>query len=107
MTEIVLLLWLGDVADNVTFLAWCLLLAGLTAAVFVAMDDYGEPSRGLVWSAVLGTAILALVLAVMPSRQTIHLYAAARAVQVAGETELGREVSAALLRAVREVSPAK
>lgn len=43
----------------------------------------------------------------MPSRDTIHLYAAARAVQVVGETELGREVSAALLRAVREVSPAK
>ena len=108
MTEIVLLLWLGDVARNVTFLAGLLLVVGLTVAVFVALDDYGDkPSRGLVSSAVLGTAILALVLAVMPSRDTIHLYAAARAVQVVGETELGREVSAALLRAVREVAPAK
>ena len=110
MTEIVLLLWLGDVARNVTLLAWFLLLAGLTVgaciAVLVAGDGY-EPSRGLVSSTALSIAILALVLSVMPSRDTIHLYAAARAVQVVGETELGREVSAALLRAVREVAPAK
>ena len=112
MTEIVLLLWLGDVARNVTLLAWFLLLAGLTVgacmAGFVAVDDGGyAPSRGLVSSTALSIAILALVLSVMPSRDTIHLYAAARAVQVVGETELGREVSAALLRAVREVAPAK
>ena len=110
MTEIVLLLWLGDVARNVTFLVWFLLLTGLATgaciAAVVAGDGY-EPPRGLVSSAVLGTAILALVLAVMPSRDTIHLYAAARAVQIAETTELGSEVYAAPLRSLREVSPAK
>ena len=112
MTEIVLLLWLGDVARNVTLLAGLLLVVGLAAgawkAVLVAVDDEGyAPPRGLVSSAVLSIAILALVLSVMPSRRTIHLYAAARAVQIAETTELGSEVYAALLRALREVSPAK
>ena len=110
MTEIVMLVWLGDVARSVSFMLALLLVVGLATgacfAVVVAGDGY-EPSRGLVWSAALGTAIPALVLAVMPSRQTIHLYAAARAVQMAETTELGREVYAALLRAVREVAPAK
>ena len=112
MTEIVLLLWLGDVARSVTLLAGLLLVVGLKVgacmAVLVAVDDAGYvPPRGLVSSAVLSIAILALVLSVMPSRRTIHLYAAACAVQVVGETELGREVYAALLRTLREVSPAK
>ena len=112
MTEIVLLLWLGDAARNVTLLAGLLLVVGLAAgacmAVLVAGDDAGyAPPRGLVSSAVLSIAILALVLSVMPSRRTIHLYAAARAVQIAETTELGSEVYAALLRSLREVSPAK
>ena len=112
MTEIVLLLWLGDVARNVTLLAWFLLLAGLTVgacmAGFVEVDGGGyAPSRGLVSSTALSIAILALVLSVMPARDTIRLYAAARAVQIAETTELGSEVYAALLRSLREVSPAK
>ena len=111
MIEIVMLVWLGDVADNVSFLLGLLLAGCVLAAVMlvlIAVDDAGyAPPRGLVSSAVLSIAILALVLSVMPSRRTIHLYAAARAVQVVGETELGREVSAALLRAVREVAPDK
>ena len=112
MIEIVLLLWLGDVASNVTLLAGLLLVVGLAAGVcmafLVAVGDAGyEPSRRLVWSAALGTAILALALALIPSRDTIYLYAAARAVQIAETTELGSEVYAALLRSLREVSPAK
>ena len=112
MTEIVMLVWLGDVASNVSFLLGLLLVVGLTAgacmAVLVAADDAGyAPPRGLVSSTVLSIAILALALALIPSRDTIHLYAAARAVQMAETTEPGSEVYAALLRAVREVSPAK
>ena len=110
MTEIVMLVWLGDVARSVSFMLALLLVVGLATgagiAVSVAVDGY-EPSRGLVWSAALGAAILALVLALIPSRDTIYLYAAARAVQIAETTELGSEVYAALLRSLREVSPAK
>ena len=95
MTEIVMLVWLGDVARSVSFMLALLLVVGLATgaciAVVAAGDGY-EPSRGLVSSTALSIAILALVLSVMPSRDTIHLYAAARA---------------ALLRAVREVAPAK
>ena len=111
MTEIVMLLWLGDVARSASFILALLLVVGLAtgagiAVVVVAGDGY-EPSRGLVWPAALGTAILALALALIPSRDTIYLYAAARAVQIAETTELGSEVYAALLRSLREVSPAK
>ena len=110
MTEIVMLVWLGDVAHNAYFLFGLLLAVGLATgaciAVVAAVDGY-EPSRGLVWSVALGTAIPALALALIPSRDTIYLYAAARAVQIAETTELGSEVYAALLRSLREVSPAK
>ena len=110
MTEIVMLVWLGDVARSVSFMLALLLVVGLATgaciAVVAAGDDC-EPSRGLVWSAALGTAIPALALALIPSRDTIYLYAAARAVQIAETTELGSEVYAALLRSLREVSPAK
>ena len=110
MTEIVMLVWLGDVARSGSFMLALLLVVGLATgaciAVLVAGDGY-EPSRGLVWPAALGTAIPALALALIPSRDTIYLYAAARAVQIAETTELGGEVYAALLRSLREVSPAK
>ena len=110
MTEIVMLVWLGDVARNVCFMLALLLVVGLvTVACIVVLDavDGRESSRGLVWSAALVTAIPALALALIPSRDTIYLYAAARAVQIAETTELGSEVYAALLRSLREVSPAK
>ena len=110
MTEIVMLVWLGDVARSVSFMLAMLLVVGLaTVACIVVLDagDGREPSRGLVWSAALVTAIPALALALIPSRDTIYLYAAARAVQIAETTELGGEVYAALLRSLREVSPAK
>ncbi len=64
-------------------------------------------ARRLVWPVAVGATILAVALAVTPSRDTIYLYAAARAVQIAETTELGSEVYAALLRTLREVSPAK
>ena len=110
MTEIVMLVWLGDVARSVSFMLALLLVVGLATGAFIAVVAAGggyEPSRGLVWSAALGTAIPALALALIPSRDTIYLYAAARAVQIAETTELGGEVYAALLRSLREVSPAK
>ena len=112
MTEIVMLVWLGDVARSVSFMLALLLLGCvLAAAVMLAPADcYGydyQVPRGLVRGVAVAAVILALVLAVMPSRQTIHLYAAARAVQIAETTELGSEVYAALLRLLREVSPAK
>ena len=112
MTEIVMLVWLGDVAHNVSFLLGLLLAGcGLVAAVmWVLADSYNYDyarARRLVWPAALGTAIPALALALIPSKDTIYLYAAARAVQIAETTELGSEVYAALLRSLREVSPAK
>ena len=113
MTEIVMLVWLGDVAHNVSFLFALLLVVGLVTgaciAAVVAGDGY-EPSRALArWVAVgaVGAVISALALALIPSKDTIYLYAAARAVQIAETTELGSEVYAALLRSLREVSPAK
>lgn len=111
MTEIVMLVWLGDVAHNVSFLLGLLLVVGLVtgaciAVVYVYDYDYARACRR-VWPAAVGATILAVVLAVVPSRGTIYLYAAARAVQIAETTELGSEVYAALLRALREVSPAK
>ena len=110
MTEIVMLVWLGDVARSVSFMLALLLVVGLTAgaciAVLAAGDGY-EPSRRLVWPVAVGATILAVALALIPSRDTIYLYAAARAVQIAETTELGSEVYAALLRSLREVSPAK
>ena len=109
MTEIVMLVWLGDVARNVTLVAGLLLVVGLATGAGIAVaagDDY-EPSRRLVWSVAVATVISALALALIPSRGTIYLYAAARAVQIAETTELGGEVYAALLRSLREVSPAK
>ena len=116
MTEIVMLVWLGDVANNVAFmLGLLLLLCCVFAAVLAALmltglgfyeHDYKVP-RGLVRSVAVGAAISALALALIPSRDTIYLYAAARAVQIAETTELGSEVYAALLRTLREVSPAK
>lgn len=111
MTEIVMLMWLGDVAHNVSFLLGLLLVVGLAtgagiAVVYVYDYDYARACRR-VWPAAVGATILAVVLAVVPSRGTIYLYAAARAVQIAETTELGSEVYAALLRSLREVSPAK
>ena len=112
MTEIVMLVWLGDVAHNVSFL-FGLLLAGcvLVAAVMWVLSDFYNydyaRARRLVWPVAVGATILAVVLALIPSRDTIYLYAAARAVQIAETTELGSEVYAALLRSLREVSPAK
>lgn len=111
MTEIVMLVWLGGVAHNVSFLLGLLLAGGVLAAAMWALVDvydygYARACRR-VWPAAVGATILAVVLAVVPSRSTIYLYAAARAVQIAETTELGSEVYAALLRALREVSPAK
>ena len=106
MTEIVMLVCLGDVARSVSFMLG-LLLAG---SVLVAADCYGanyQVPRGLVRGAAVAAVISALALALIPSRDTIYLYAAARAVQIAETTELGSEVYAALLRSLREVSPAK
>ena len=110
MTEIVMLMWLGDVARSGSFILALLLVVGLATGACIALlfaEGGHEPSRGLVWSAALGTAIPALALALIPSRDTIYLYAAARAVQIAETTELGGEVYAALLRSLREVSQAK
>ncbi len=112
MTEIVMLVWLGDVAHNVSFLLG-LLLAGcvLVAAVMWVLADFYNydyaRARRLVWPVAVGAVISALALALIPSKDTIYLYAAARAVQIAETTELGSEVYAALLRSLREVSPAK
>ena len=96
MTEIVMLVWLGDVAHNVSFLLGLLLAGGvLAAAMWALVDvydyDYARACRR-VWPAAVGATILAVVLAVVPSRGTIYLYAAARAVQIAETTELGSEV---------------
>ena len=112
MTEIVMLVWLGDVAHNVSFLLGLLLAGGVlvAAVMWVLADCYGydyASARRLVWSVAVGATISALALALIPSRDTIYLYAAARAVQIAETTELGSEVYAALLRSLREVSPAK
>ena len=112
MTEIVMLVWLGDVAHNVSFLLG-LLLAGcvLVAAVMWVLADFYNyayaRARRLVWPTAVSVFVSALALALIPSRDTIYLYAAARAVQIAETTELGSEVYAALLRSLREVSPAK
>ena len=110
MTEIVMLVWLGDVARSVSFMLASLLVVGLATgaciAVVAAGDGY-EPSRALARWVAVGAVISALALALIPSRDTIYLYAAARAVQIAETTELGSEVYAALLRSLREVSPAK
>lgn len=111
MTEIVMLVWLGDVAHNVSLMLallflGCVLVAAMWALVDVYDYDYARACRR-VWPAAVGATILAVVLALIPSRDTIYLYAAARAVQIAETTELGSEVYAALLRALREVSPAK
>lgn len=112
MTEIVMLVWLGDVAHNVSFLLGLLLAGGVLVAVTIlTMENiygYDYPFRpALVWGVSVAAVISALALALIPSRDTIHLYAAARAVQIAETTELGGEVYAALLRSLREVSPAK
>ena len=114
MTEIVMLVWLGDVAHNVSFLLGLLLVVGLATgaciAVLFAVDGYNYDyarARRLVWPVAVGATILALALALIPSKDTIYLYAAARAVQIAETTELGSEVYAALLRSLREVSQAK
>ena len=114
MTEIVMLVWLGDVARSVSFmLALLLLLLGCVLAAVTILTteaiygyDYQVP-RGLVRGVAVAAVISALALALIPSRDTIYLYAAARAVQIAETTELGSEVYAALLRSLREVSPAK
>lgn len=112
MTEIVMLVWLGDVARSVSFMLALLLLGCVLAAVIVLTTegicgyDYKFPRALARWVAV-GAVISALALALIPSRDTIYLYAAARAVQIAETTELGSEVYAALLRSLREVSPAK
>ena len=116
MTEIVMLVWLGDVANNVAFMLGLLLLlccvfaAALAAVMLVPDDCYGydyQVPRGLVRGVAVAAVISALALALIPSRDTIYLYAAARAVQIEETTELGSEVYAALLRSLREVSPAK
>ena len=112
MTEIVMLVWLGDVADNVSFLLGLLLAGGalVAAVMWVPADCYGYDYQfrpALVWGVSVAAVISALALALIPSRDTIYLYAAARAVQIAETTELGSEVYAALLRSLREVSPAK
>ena len=72
MTEIVMLLWLGDVAHNVYFLLGLPLAGGvLVAAVWAQVDvydyDYARACRR-VWQAAVGATILAVVLAVAPSR---------------------------------------
>ena len=112
MTEIVMLVWLGDVARSVSFMLALLLLGCVLAAVIVLTTegiygyDYKFP-RALAWWVAVGAVISALALALIPSRDTIYLYAAARAVQIAETTEPGSEGYAALLRSLREVSPAK
>lgn len=111
MTEIVMLVWLGGVVHNVSFLlrlllAGCVLVAAMLVLVDVYDYDYAR-ARRLVWPAVVSVFVSALALALIPSRGTIYLYAAARAAQIAETTELGGEVYAALLRSLREVSPAK
>ena len=112
MTEIAMLVWLGDVAHNVALMLWLLLLCCVFAAVLMLTwpgfyeHDYKVP-RGLVGSVAVGAAISVFALAVIPSKDTVYLYAAARAVQLAETTELGVEVHAALLRALRQVAPAK
>ena len=71
MTEIVMLVWLGDVAHNVSFL-FGLLLAGcvLVAAVMWVLADFYNydyaRARRLVWPVAVGATILAVVLAVTP-----------------------------------------
>ena len=112
MIEIVMLVWLGDVARSVSFLLGLLLVGFvLVAAVMGALADFYDydyaRARRLVWPVAVGVFVSALALALIPSRGTIYLYAAARAVQIAETTELGSEVYAALLRSLREVSPAK
>ena len=109
MTEIFMLVWLGDVARSVSFmLALLLLLLGcvLAAVAILTTEDY-QFRPALVWGVSVAAVISALALALIPSRGTIYLYAAARAVQIEETTELGSEVYAALLRSLREVSPAK
>ena len=112
MAEIVMLLWRGDVAHNVYFLLGLPLAGGVLVAavmwVLAVCDGYDyQVPRGLVRGVAVAAVISALALALTPSRGTIYLYAAARAVQIAETTELGSEVYAALLRSLREVSPAK
>ena len=112
MTEIVMLVWLGDVARSVSFMLALLLVVGLATGACIAAvaagDGYNyQVPRGLVRKVAVAAVISALALALIPSRDTIYLYAAARAVQIAETTELGSEVYAALLRSLREVSPAK
>ena len=114
MTEIVMLVWLGDVARSVSFMLASLLLllgcvlAAVTILTTEAIYGYDYQFRpALVWGVSVAAVISALALALIPSRDTIYLYAAARAVQIAETTELGSEVYAALLRSLREVSPAK
>ena len=112
MTEIVMLVWLGNVARSVSLMLALLLAGGVlvAAVMWVLADCYGydyQVPRGLVRGAAVAAVISALALALIPSRNIIYLYAAARAVQIAETTELGSEVYAALLRSLREVSPAK
>lgn len=112
MTEIVMLVWLGDVARSVSFVLGLLLAGCVLVAVIILTTEgiYGYDYKlppALVWGVSVAAVISALALALIPSRDTIYLYAAARAVQIAETTELGSEVYAALLRSLREVSPAK
>ena len=112
MTEIVMWVWLGGVARSGSFMLALLLLGCVLAAVTILTTEavYGYDYQfrpALVWGVSVAAVISALALALIPSRDTIYLYAAARAVQIAETTELGSEVYAALLRSLREVSPAK
>ena len=71
MTEIVMLVWLGDVAHNVSLLLGLLLAGGvLVAAVMWVLADFYNydyaRARRLVWPVAVGATILAVVLAVAP-----------------------------------------
>ena len=80
MTEIVMLVWLGDVAHNVSFLLGLLLVGCVLAAavMWVLADFYNfdcAHARRLAWPVAVGATISALALALIPSRDTIYLYA--------------------------------
>lgn len=103
MKEIFLLLWLADVSSTLTLLliVGCMLstLALLFATLESAITDgYKSPRKKLL--AVL--IVMAVVAALLPSRQTLTVAAAARAAQLASKTELGQLAEQAVKEAIRK-----
>ena len=105
MNEFLMLMWLGDVVNKLSFVCALTSMIGLVSMVFYicAYSDRSitkEMRDKLMYRAAIIALVCGVIAVIMPSKQTIYIAAAASATGSVLETESGKKLLAAFNKKV-------